>query len=293
MSDYRRFVAYLYEYQNDAKGENRGFVKVDSRGSVCQISLQISAFSLPDKTSIKVYGFVRRDTHLQGIYLGEMFSQKGLVTGKLLTNPSSMGGSGCNLNSLGGLLVYSDTGKIYGTQWDDTPLIPSMLRQKADEPKIVPQNEPAEESPQEPQELHIASAEAIAPPPADSARYLADTYRQRWKKMLETYEEFQPFSDEEFTDCLRLDLKDLTDLRRENWSISSNQFILYGYYNYHHLLLGRFAESEDPSFIFGVPGIYDVKEQFMAGLFGFTSFKPAARQSSEDLRFGYWYRPVR
>lgn len=308
MSDYRRFVAYLYEYQDDVKGENRGFVKVDSRGSVCQLSIQINAFSLPDKTSATVYGFLRRNTCLQGIYLGELKAQKGVVSGKLLTSPSSMGQSGYSLNSLGGLLIFSGTGKIYGTQWDDTPLIPSMLYKEPVEPetpglqadskmqtvpgRIPQQKTPSISSPQPLQDVHIASAEAAAPQPSPIALPLADTYRQRWQKARENHEEFQPFSDEEFTECLRLDLKDLTELRRDNWRITSNQFILYGYYNYQHLLLARLADSEEPAFIFGVPGIYDVKEQFMAGLFGFNSFKPAARQSVPDLRYGYWYRPV-
>ena len=44
MSDYKRFVAYLYEYQNQAKGENRGFVRVEARNGTCQMGFQLRFF---------------------------------------------------------------------------------------------------------------------------------------------------------------------------------------------------------------------------------------------------------
>ena len=72
------------------------------------------------------------------------------------------------------------------------------------------------------------------------------------------------------------------------WCISPNQFLLYGYYNYRHLLLGRTKSS----CILGVPGIYSAREQFMAELFGYSHFKPSRANLGENARFGYWYRTI-
>ena len=58
--------------------------------------------------------------------------------------------------------------------------------------------------------------------------------------------------------------------------------------------MGRLADGNTDTYVFGVPGIFDVKEQFMAGMFGFSSFKPArlSQNTPGTAPFGYWYRPV-
>ena len=37
LAEYRRFVAYVYEYQKEKKGSNCGFVKIEVRGEICRI----------------------------------------------------------------------------------------------------------------------------------------------------------------------------------------------------------------------------------------------------------------
>ena len=41
MAEYRRFVAYVYEYQKEKKGSNCGFVKIEVRGEICRIELHL------------------------------------------------------------------------------------------------------------------------------------------------------------------------------------------------------------------------------------------------------------
>ena len=67
MSDYKRFVAYLYEYHEQQKGENRGFVRVEVRNGTCQMAFQIKVYSLPEGSALNVYGFVRIKNFLYGI----------------------------------------------------------------------------------------------------------------------------------------------------------------------------------------------------------------------------------
>ena len=56
MSDYRRFIAYLYEYPNNRKGGCCGFVRVESQNGFCRMDFQIKSPSLPPETSVTVYG---------------------------------------------------------------------------------------------------------------------------------------------------------------------------------------------------------------------------------------------
>ena len=46
MSDYRRFIAYLYEYPNNRKGGCCGFVRVESQNGFCRMDFQIKSPSL-------------------------------------------------------------------------------------------------------------------------------------------------------------------------------------------------------------------------------------------------------
>ena len=52
MSDYRRFIAYLYEYPNNRKGGCCGFVRVESQNGFCRMDFQIKPPSLPPETSV-------------------------------------------------------------------------------------------------------------------------------------------------------------------------------------------------------------------------------------------------
>lgn len=285
MSDYQRFVSYLYEYHKDIKGENRGFVKVDSRNRRCQITLRISAFSLPDGTSADIYGFIRRSDGIAGIFLGSLPASNGCVYGSILTDPTNLGKSGNSLQQLGGMIFFAGNGKIYATQWDDLPILPSAFTVWKPEPDAAPDPNPESEefsqkiSEAPPEEMHIASADEESEPSEDALS-------ERWEQVMHTWESFSPFGDDEITDCVKISPRDFPSLQRMGWCISPNQFLLYGYYNYRHLMLGRAKTS----CIIGVPGIYSAREQFMAELFGYSHFKPSCANLGENVRFGYWYR---
>ena len=45
MSEYRHFIAYIYEYQNGDKKKNAGFVKVNIRNGICRIQMKIQTDS--------------------------------------------------------------------------------------------------------------------------------------------------------------------------------------------------------------------------------------------------------
>ena len=337
MSDYQRFVSYLYEYHKDIKGENRGFVKVDSRNRRCQITLRISAFSLPDGTAADVYGFLRRTDGIAGVFLGRLPASNGCVYGSILADPENLGECGVSLQQLSGMIFFAGNGKIYATQWDDLPILPSSFSAWNPGTDTAPSADTLQEtmpdaavpsgtspkaasnaaalssdslksvsnadamssdslksvsdtassaslksvSDAAPKEVHIASADEEPETPKD----LRD---RQWQQVLNTWESFSPFGDDDITDCVKITPGDFPALRRIGWIISPNQFLLYGYYNYRHLMLGRTKTS----CIIGVPGVYSAREKFMAELFGYSHFKPSDANMGENVRFGYWYRTL-
>ena len=124
---------------------------------------------------------------------------------------------------------------------------------------------------------------------AGSASALSDG---RWQQLQQEYQAIDPFADDEIIDCIRLEQKDLPNLRRNNWLIGNNQFILHAFSNHQHLIMGRMNHSDQPVYILGVPGVYDPKEKFMANMFGFPYFKPGSEHTLHPGNFGYWYRAI-
>ncbi len=94
----------------------------------------------------------------------------------------------------------------------------------------------------------------------------------------------------------KIQRQDLSRLPRKEWRLANNNFLLHGYYNYHHLL---YIKDGDKVWI-GVPGIFHPKEQAAAESFGFPEFRSMSdfdvelevdeKNTTED--FGYWCRQV-
>lgn len=95
----------------------------------------------------------------------------------------------------------------------------------------------------------------------------------------------------------KIQRRELTMLPRCEWRHANNNFLLHGYYNYHHLVL-----LDDGKMLkLGVPGIYHEKEARAAEGLGFPEFidirdtglNLSPGESRDDERFGYWCRQVR
>ena len=381
MSDYRRFIAYLYEYPNNRKGGCCGFVRVESQNGFCRMDFQIKSPSLPPETSVTVYGFIRQSGRMYGIPLGNLLAGRSSTSGKLFTHSDAIGQTDITLDELCGLILLCRQTGVIATQWDDLPIQPEFFSPTLpQEPKIsadngarpaeektaetpeppdpavpaqslpssdaskaqfaelstefssnselYPQNsapestdstestptdtvntvpadrippssaeaaQPLSDEPEPPQPLpdsaaqplHMTSADfpaAAAVPPSRAALYL---------QLQDQFPEFHPFPDDDLTDCLRLSLDDLPQLRAAGLSVDANRFVLHGSSSYRHLLLARNRDQQE-LWYFGVPGVYTPNEQFMAGLFGFFHFKQAMRPAelAPDARFGYWYRTL-
>lgn len=118
MSDYRRFIAYLYEYPNNRKGGCCGFVRVESQNGFCRMDFQIKSPSLPPETSVTVYGFIRRSGRMYGIPLGNLLAGRSSTSGKLFTHSDAIGQTDVTLDELGGLILLCRQTGVIATQWE-------------------------------------------------------------------------------------------------------------------------------------------------------------------------------
>lgn len=270
MSEYQRFVSYLYEYQNNQKSKNCGFARVEIRNQQCRLEVHMKLPPYPFIPRFQVYVFVRENEQFPGISLGYASYQQGTVYGKFTIPRENIGGYSYSFQNLEGLLIQTDTGQIFATNWKDHAFHPGLFT-------------PAEMLSQ----VHAASLEESSKPETP----LPDS-SDTWEDIQNTYPQVQPFFDDEIHQCVKLSPQDIPSLAQKSFYVGNNQFLSRQCQTFHHFLLGKMQEGRPGEYVLAVPGIYDETEHFLAGMFGFPNFKPAQDTAIRPGQFGYWYRII-
>lgn len=113
----------------------------------------------------------------------------------------------------------------------------------------------------------------------------------KWEQLKNQFKIMHPFGDER--EFVSIDIKDFTVLRETYQKLVNNSFLLHGFYNYRHLILGkdcRIGTSNEVCFYLGVPGVFFEREKMVAVMFGFEGFE--SEGPVEIGKFGYYLRRV-
>lgn len=113
----------------------------------------------------------------------------------------------------------------------------------------------------------------------------------RWQQLQRSYKKVHPFGDDRM--FLAVELKDFHLLKEPYQKLANNSFLLHGFYNYRHLILGpdrEMGKGEGLCFYIGVPGTYFEREKMVAVMFGFEGFESSG--AVEIGKFGYYMRRV-
>lgn len=292
MSDYSRFLSYIYLYENGLKTMNAGFVKVESRNGQCRVGLSLKNV-YTGLERCQVYMFLRFGQDLRGIYIGDVQIKNHGGEWNFRTDTSNIAGSDYRLDQMSGMVIRGDGDKFYGTRWDhgDLDIRRFMTQweegQKTDpEPQPEPEPEGALQPEIEPEPESAEEAEE------GTLTTMAEDERCRnLGKMMENCPGMYPFEDDSIEACVRLEPQDIGMMPIDCWAYGSNSFLLHGYYSYRHLILARVkpGKAAGRKYILGVPGTRHSRESFMANMFGFREFKPIREGQEGASDFGYWY----
>lgn len=113
----------------------------------------------------------------------------------------------------------------------------------------------------------------------------------KWEQLKNQFKIMHPFGDER--EFVSIEIKDFTVLRETYQKLVNNSFLLHGFYNYRHLILGkdcRIGTSNEVCFYLGVPGVFFEREKMVAVMFGFEGFE--SEGPVEIGKFGYYLRRV-
>lgn len=115
-------------------------------------------------------------------------------------------------------------------------------------------------------------------------------HEDKWQQLCKDYPKVHPFSDKKT--FLSIKPKDFVILQQEYQKLVHNSFLLHGFYNYGHMILGKLAEEQEAPIYIGVPGVYYEREKQAAKLFGFVGFE-STEQPVRSGSYGYYMIEVK
>lgn len=121
--------------------------------------------------------------------------------------------------------------------------------------------------------------------------FLRPAAGDKWEELQRSYKKVHPFGDERV--FLSIEPKDFVVLQAPYQRLVNNSFLLHGFYNYRHMILGPDKELGGRAgncFYLGVPGTYFEREKMVAIMFGFEGFE--CDGAVEIGKFGYYMRRV-
>ena len=310
----KRFICYLYEYQEGRRIRNIGFCKVESSEDGCTVSIHGKGWGMNSPRKLSLYLFWRENGKCFGVYQGELGNVSPALNYRLSYTEEDVG-SKARYDRVEGIILCGENGLRYAAVWTDEAVDISRM-EPAGKEEMTEEKEEQPEEPEEPNEGEPVPEENEMPDeqaePAgvsyDVREILPDESRELEEKEPEPFyfDEEEEDSKPEIAEqecqttcrfrCTKIQRQDLSRLIRREWQLANNSFLLHGYYNYHHLAFLQEGEN----LYLGVPGVYSEKERRAAQAFGFPGFVNYEEEmldlpegEKEDRAdFGYWCRQV-
>lgn len=295
----QRFVTYIYVYENNNKNQNVGFAKVDIRGDYCQVEIHLKRTGY---TNVKcpVYLFVRENEVIVGVEIGEIALVNGCGDFVRQLNCNGVGETPYCMKDMKGILIFLDNTVMFASQWDEKAIYRENFKPYEETKEIpVEQAEDAAEEPEESGQMEKLQVESVQAQQSreqqteelqPEAQRSGDMWMDLWEKVNGMYGAKNLFENMPEISGIHMELKDLRELPKKYWYLGSNSFLLHGFFNYRHLLLGKVENESGRKWFIGVPGIYQNQEKVLAAVFGFPEFRQEKDTGVKTGQFGYWYR---
>ncbi|MBR6697779.1 MAG: hypothetical protein IKL73_05870 [Lachnospiraceae bacterium] len=260
--EYERMVSYIYQCENEIRGKNAGYAKIELRDNKCRLYINIQS---DINYVIGVYLYYYKEGKKERLFLGKARPVHGFVEYKDVLWADNINASGKDFFAFNGIVLAKaeDEPYEYITEWKDYEEVP--LEENVKDSVEVELVEELEE-----EKVNIASED-----------------KDLLNDIIDTGEAILAFEDDYYSPCVETTYEELLSTGKISTEALNNSFLLHGYYRYKHLLIGRVLDKENTIFI-GVPGTYQSKEKMLAAAFGFENFRRSQRSDIRCPNFGYW-----
>ena len=204
MSEYRHFIAYIYEYEEGKKTKNAGFVKVHMRNGICRMQLKLQS-SEKELAECQICGFFHEGEWLYGITMGNLKMRGGSCEGNVVTAESVFQEQGYTFAQISGLWIQGKNvenlpERTFLTIWDERPVDRHRLTMER------------------PEDVRFGvEAQNLQPGQMDRC-----CLASRWEQFQLHYPHTKPFSDEEIYGRKRAILCHLSGCETEIYEVSAS-----------------------------------------------------------------------
>ena len=110
-------------------------------------------------------------------------------------------------------------------------------------------------------------------------------HENKWEQLCKKYQQIHPFPNKKVFLSIKPD--DFIILQQGYQKLVHNSFLLHGFYNYGHMILGKLNNEEEAPVYIGVPGVYYEREKQAAQMFGFVGFE-STEHPVQAGSYGYY-----
>ena len=307
MESFFRYISYVDYYKKEEKVRNVGFLRWKLYNGRHKIEFQIKDVSCPqgnyqieEKRTGKVIGEIVIEKDI-GNFTKEFLSMS--ASGEMYIDTfddrlylSDIDGFMIRLNSNEYLFVpvsleqekKADKFKMLSKK-DNKEVLPTASETKKEE--VIVCNEEKERTSSE---TEAASEniliEGIEEKYVDSTsskkiEIIEPSHEDKWQQLCTKYPQVHPFPNRKV--FLSIKPEDFIILQQGYQKLVHNSFLLHGFYNYGHMILGKLTEEEKAPVYVGVPGVYYEREKQAAQMFGFVGFE-STEHPVQAGSYGYY-----
>ena len=307
---------YLYEYENNKRRRNVGFIKTARHYRSCILQIHAAGIPAGNGASLELYAFFRSSQDLIAEQIAVLNCFRRNISARLPLSETTFP-EGRPLSQIDGFLICLP-GNRHTLFWMASDLffdvdisrmrIPSREQAGKDiraagaaelparaetlvrsEAPVPPEITDSPEAPARPDTLRSSEMPAQPDTPESSGAAVHSDTAESSEAAVHSDTSDRP-------SAKKIGRSDIALLPRKFWPLANNSFLLHGYHNYSHLML---IEEGGRAWL-GVPGIYSPQEARAADLFGFPRFTRsfaafpdlAEEERSDSSDFGHWCRCV-
>ena len=307
---------YLYEYENNKRRRNVGFIKTARHYRSCILQIHAAGIPAGNGASLELYAFFLSGQDLIAEQIAVLNCFRRNISARLPLSETTFP-EGRPLPQIDGFLICLP-GNRHTLFWMASDLffdvdisrmrIPSREQAGADiraagaaelparaetlvrsEAPVPPEITDSPEAPARPDTLRSSEMPAQPDTPESSGAAVHSDTAESSEAAVHSDTSDRP-------SAKKIGRSDIALLPRKFWPLANNSFLLHGYHNYSHLML---IEEGGRAWL-GVPGIYSPQEARAADLFGFPRFtrsfaafpELAEEERSASSNFGHWCRCV-
>lgn len=136
MSEYQRFISYMYEYRGNNRHANCGYARIDNRNQILKLEIHMKISAQAAEAPIHIYGCFQRDGQLYGIELGQHTPSLGMLNWRIQCSSRNLSDSDISFTDLEGLILNGQDTLSYCSIWNDQSIRPmDMIPYPVTEPE--------------------------------------------------------------------------------------------------------------------------------------------------------------